>query len=70
MEAIGDIARRIVEKARDQRSAVVRDAGANGMPGMQPHAEEKEGPMPERDGNPGRGGLEVLALHLRGRGEI
>lgn len=67
MEAIGEIAKRLVERARDQREALARKSGPDNLPGVQSHPEEKDGPMPERDGNDGRGGLELLALRMEGR---
>ena len=41
-EAIGDVARRVVEAARDQRSALARQASADNLPAMQ-RQPEKEG---------------------------
>lgn len=40
-EAIGDAAGRVVSKARDQRQAMARGAGADDMPRVQPFAKEE-----------------------------
>lgn len=39
-ECIGDAARRIVERTRDQRSALAQKSGADNVPAMQPPAQE------------------------------
>lgn len=41
-EAIGNVAGRIVEKARDQREAMAERGSPNDLPGVQPHP-TKEG---------------------------
>lgn len=42
-EMIGDVARRVVSKARDQRQAMGEGAGKSDVPGVQPHQKEKIG---------------------------
>lgn len=69
MEAIGDIARRLVERASHQREAMDGQSGANDVPGVQPHPEEEAGSVPERDGHRGRDPLALLALRMGGRGQ-
>lgn len=70
MEAIGDVARRLVEQARDRRAAMARQSGADDVPGMQRGAEEETGRVPERDGH-GRGGrLALLALRGKRGGKV
>jgi len=62
MEAIGNVARRLVEATRHQREAVAREPGADDMPEMQSHEEEKARPMFERDGQRRGGSVDMLAL--------
>lgn len=40
-EMIGDVARRVVESARDQRAAMAARGGADDMPRVQPHTTEE-----------------------------
>lgn len=61
-------ARDAFERLRDQRSGGSRDA-ANDMPALLAPSEEEAGPLPVRDVQAGRGGLELLALR-RDRGVL
>jgi len=47
-EALHEIGRRLVERTRDQRS-VAGQPRQNDVPRVQPHAEEKARPVPERE---------------------
>lgn len=49
-EAIGDVAKRVVEKAWGQCSEVDRQGSADNVPGVQPGAAQEERPMPKRVG--------------------
>jgi hypothetical protein len=46
-EAIGNVAGRLVESARDQR-AVAGQSRQDHVPGMQPHAAQEARPVPKR----------------------
>jgi hypothetical protein len=46
-EAIGNVAGRLVERARDQR-ALAWQSRQDHVPGMQPHATQEARPVPER----------------------
>lgn len=48
-ELIGDVAKRVVEQARDRGSAMAERAGPDGLSGVQRGPEEKARPLPERD---------------------
>ena len=50
-EAIGDVAGRVVEQVRNNRSQVAERAGANNLPIVQRRAEEKARPVFERERN-------------------
>ena len=41
-EAVGDVARRVVEKTRNQREAMAQRSGAHDLPGVQPHQTKEE----------------------------
>jgi hypothetical protein len=62
MEHIGNVARRIVEATRDRREAMAREQRADGLPEVQPHAEEEARSVSERNGQGRRGGVDMLAL--------
>jgi hypothetical protein len=62
MEHIGNVARRVLEETRDRRAALAREQRADGMPEVQPHAEEETRSVFERDGQGRRGGVDMLAL--------
>lgn len=47
-EAIGHVARRVVEAAADQRQALAQRERKDAMPEVQPSAKEEGRPMPER----------------------
>ncbi len=70
MEAIGNVARRLVEQARDRREAMARGECQNDLPTMQRGAEEEARPMPERNGHGRGGGVDLLALRDERRGEV
>ena len=55
--------------ARDHRSTAVWDA-AHDLPGMLGASAEQGGPLPQRDVQTGRRGLELLALRAFGRGVL
>lgn len=67
MEHIGNVAKRLVEQARDRRAALAREPGADDMPEVQPPAKKETRSMSERDGHRGRGGVALLALRGVGR---
>jgi hypothetical protein len=46
-EAIGNVAGRLVERARDQR-AMAGQSREDHVPGMQPHAAQEARPVPKR----------------------
>ncbi len=46
-EAIGNVAGRLVERARDQR-AMAGQSRADHVPGVQPHAAQEARPVPKR----------------------
>ena len=69
MERIDEIARRIVERKRDQRDALARQFGTDNLPGVQSHEAKEVGPVPQCDGKAGRAGLALLALR-RERGGV
>ena len=64
-EVMHEIRKRNSQSARDQRQATARDA-AGDLPGVQPDAQEKIRPMPERDVQGGWRAMELLALQLGG----
>lgn len=47
-EALGHVAKRVVEQKRDQREAMAQRAGKDDMPGVQCGASEEKRPMSER----------------------
>ena len=47
-EALGHVAKRVVEQKRDQREAMAQRAGENDMPGVQRGASEEKRSVPER----------------------
>lgn len=49
--AIGDVAKRFVEQARNQREAMAQRPGADNVPGVQRWAAKENRSMPERDGS-------------------
>lgn len=66
-EALNEIGRRDTAGGRHNRPADARDAADN-LPGVQPPSEKQERPVPERDVQAGRRGVEMLALRAeRGR---
>lgn len=67
MEAIGEITKRIVERARDRRAAMDREQRKDDMPGVQSHATEEKRSVFECDGHGGRDSLALLALSKSGR---
>ena len=69
-EAIGDVARRLVTTARDQREALARDECADDMSRMQPGPEEETRSMSERDGQRRGRAVDVLALRMERRGSV
>lgn len=64
-EAIGHVARRIVEAARDNR-AVAGQSRADDVPAMQRQPEKENGPVPECEPNAGWHRVELLALRMGG----
>ena len=50
-EALGDVARRVVSAARDQRQAVAGAERQGDMPGVQPHPTQEGRPVSKRIGN-------------------
>ena len=62
MEHIGNVARRVLEETRDRRAALAREQRADGLPEVQPHAEEEARSVSQRDGQGRRGGVDMLAL--------
>lgn len=50
-EAIGDVAQRLVSKARDQREEMDGAQRKDDVSRVQPSQEEENGPVPECDGN-------------------
>lgn len=62
MEHIGNVAGRLVEKARNRREALARKQRAHDLSEMQSPAEEETRSVSERDGQGRRGGVDMLAL--------
>jgi hypothetical protein len=60
-----NVARRNLEAERHQRS-VAGQSRTDDMPGMQSPSKEENRPLPEREPDAGRGGLDLLALRLEG----
>lgn len=63
-EAIGAIAGRVVEAARNNR-ALAGQSRADDVPGMQRQPQEESGPVPECEQNAGWHRLELLALRTQ-----
>ncbi|MDO6587348.1 hypothetical protein Q4543_17690 [Salipiger sp. 1_MG-2023] len=71
VEAMGDAERkRNSEGSRGRGQALDGQQRSVPVPGVQPNASEKDGPLPERDEDAGRGGLALLALRAQRRGVL
>lgn len=59
-----------LEPVGDHRPQMAWEQRPNDLPGVQRGAEEKDGPVSERNQNTGRDSLDVLALRHDGRGVL